>query len=105
MIFMFLKDKLVFNQINTLATQPINVSDQNKIDLLPPLDVVRLVTLDPITADELHEVSHDELHLMDLNLLKVHNKLEVMGNDHYVAKVTCTRSKLQLIHPLVKDNP
>jgi hypothetical protein len=38
-----------------------------------------------------------------LNLLETYKKLEVTVNSHYTAKITCTRSKLQVISVL-KDN-
>jgi hypothetical protein len=103
MIFTFSKDQSALARINALATQPINYSDPNDVTLIPSLGDVGLATLDPVTTDELHAVAH-ELHLVDLNLLEVHEKLEAMENPHYVAKVTRTKSELQVINAL-KNNP
>jgi hypothetical protein len=55
--------------------------------------------LGPVTLQEICAVAH-KFHLTNL---ETHKKLEVMENSHYMAKITRTRSKLQVIGVL-KDN-
>jgi hypothetical protein len=77
MIFMFSQDTSKLNQINTLATIQINLSDTSDVHLIPNLVNADLAVLDPITLDKIQVVAH-ELYLTDLNLLETHEKLEMM---------------------------
>jgi hypothetical protein len=96
----FLHDTLALDHINTL--QLINFFDMGDVDLMPTLDQAELAILGPVTLQEIHAVAPG-FHLTDLNLLETHKKLEVMENSHYTAKLTRTRSELQVIGVL-KDN-
>jgi hypothetical protein len=99
----FLQDTLALDHINTLTVQLINFSDMGDVDLMSTLDQAELAMLDPVTLQKkTHAVSHG-FHLTDLNLLETRKKLEVMENSHYTAKLTRTRSELQVIGVL-KDN-
>jgi hypothetical protein len=99
----FSEDTSALDQINQLATKPINFSEPTDAEFVPKLDPAVLATLDPVSIDEIHAVAY-EFHLTDLHLLEAHEKLEVMDCSHYVAKITRLSSTLQVIEPL-KDNP
>ena len=101
---MFSEDTSALDQINQLATKPINFSDPIDVEFVPKLDPAMLAMLDPNYIDEIHAVAYT-FHLTDLHLLEAHKKLEVMECSHYVAKITCLSSMLQPGHWTPKRQP
>jgi hypothetical protein len=101
--YSFVQNQSQLRSILQLATQPINWNEPTDKDFIPKLPrITGLATLDPVTTDEIRAVAH-EFHLVDLNLLECREKLEVMKNPNFIAKVTRTRQELQ-INEAMKDN-
>jgi hypothetical protein len=101
--YSFVQNQSQLRAILQLAAQPINWNEPTDKDFIPKLPRIHgLATLDPVTTEEIRAVAH-EFHLVDLNLLECREKLEVMKNPNFIAKVTRTRQELQ-VNEEMKDN-
>jgi hypothetical protein len=85
------------------ANEPIDYDDATLDAVVEDIPHTMLATLDPTTIDEVHALAH-ELHQSDARMIESRTKYEMMEADGFIAKVTRTKSRLQL-HTSVKDDP